>query len=467
MIKAEVLNQKIRLDAETVAANSVNFLEIKFILDNSWNGTVKTAIFENSETGSKVAVILEEGNELYLGNNTCLVPFEVIKPPFFTVSINGIADEKVITTVPTKIKVYESGELSGDTPEEYTPSQYEQLVSIYEETKEIAQSVRNDADNGLFKGDKGDTGEKGAKGDKGDKGEKGEKGDIGPQGIQGIPGAVTPEFTALADSVKSDRILAEAAASEATKAANLIIEKEPQYLNVIKNELQGEIIRAKDVSAIEHNMKINLLSDNIADFSKVSLTKCGKNIYDLGDISNYEYKYITLSVTENGLAGTKTQPSSISHIFNLNRFPKGKYRLKGVSSTDISFLLKLYDTEGNILTADQINISDFKYNTFYQAFISNTKNNTSVTVPEGVAYWNFGLVFETDKTISDIQISLGEADEEFEKFNGTALTPSADGVLEIITDSNSDITFLTDTPSVKINLEYNADIKLYIDNKFA
>lgn len=157
MIKAEVLNQKIRLDSETVASDSVNYLKIKFILDSTWENTVKTAVFEN---GEKRAVILEEGNELYLGDNTCLVPFEVIKPPFFSVSINGIGSEKVITTVPSKIKVYESGDLEADAPKEYTPSQYEQLVLISEETKQIALSIREDADNGLFKGDKGDTGEK-------------------------------------------------------------------------------------------------------------------------------------------------------------------------------------------------------------------------------------------------------------------------------------------------------------------
>ena len=53
MIKAEVLNQKIRLDAESVAANSVNFLEIKFILDSSWSNTVKTAVFEMKKQALK------------------------------------------------------------------------------------------------------------------------------------------------------------------------------------------------------------------------------------------------------------------------------------------------------------------------------------------------------------------------------------------------------------------------------
>lgn len=158
MIKAEVFNQKIRLDTESVASDSVKYLSIKFILDSAWQNTLKTAVFKNDSISQSKAVILEEGNELYLGDNTCLVPFEVIKPPYFTVSLSGVDDEKVITTVPATVKVYQSGEITADTPDEYTPSQYQQLVSIYEETKQIAQSVRDDADNGLFKGDKGEDG---------------------------------------------------------------------------------------------------------------------------------------------------------------------------------------------------------------------------------------------------------------------------------------------------------------------
>lgn len=463
MIKAEVLNQKIRLDAETVAANSVNFLKMKFILDSSWNNTLKTAVFESGETGDKIAVILEEGNTLYLGDNTCLVPHEVIKPPFFSVSINGIADEKVITTIPSKIKVYESGELKGDIPEEYTPSQFEQLAAIYEETKQIAQSVRADADNGLFKGDKGEPGEKGNKGDKGDKGDIGPQ---GPQGPQGVAGAVTPEFIALSDSVNSNRILAEAAAEKAEAAANTILEKEMQYLNVINNELTGKIISLKDISPIEHNMEVVFSSDTITDFSDISLVKCGRNIFDLGNVSDYLVEFFTLSITEDGLVGTKTKDSSISFALNRNKIPSGKYRLKGVSSTDISFLCKLYDRNGTVLTSSEINIENFKYNSYYKAWISNIKNNTVVSIPENVAYWNFGMVFEVDKTISDIQVSYGTEDYDYEPFNGTNYSANADGTFTAIPSSNT-VNLLTHNPEVNINLKYNADIKLYIDNKFA
>lgn len=60
---------------------------------------------------------------------------------------------------------------------------------------QIAQGVRDDADAGVFKGDKGDKGDTGARGDKGDKGDTGVglKGDTGEQGIQGIQGEMGPK----------------------------------------------------------------------------------------------------------------------------------------------------------------------------------------------------------------------------------------------------------------------------------
>lgn len=71
-----------------------------------------------------------------------------------------------------------------------------EILNIKTDAEEIARSVRNDAENGVFdgaKGDKGDTGAQGERGEQGiqgvqgEKGDKGDKGDTGAQGIQGVP----------------------------------------------------------------------------------------------------------------------------------------------------------------------------------------------------------------------------------------------------------------------------------------
>ena len=86
----------------------------------------------------------------------------------------------------------------------FTPVEQTTIAEIYA----IAQSVRDDANNGLFDGAQGPAGPigpVGPQGKQGIQGEKGEKGDIGPQGPkgdkgdkgeQGIPGPSghTPEY---------------------------------------------------------------------------------------------------------------------------------------------------------------------------------------------------------------------------------------------------------------------------------
>lgn len=198
MISARVEeNGRIKV-LQTTVSDSVLFEKIGFDFPKSWNGYTKTAVFRNGET--TVSVVLDKSSELCTGENECYIPYEVIKAPQFTVSVFGVSGESRATTQQASIKVTESGYGTGDTPSEPTPSQYEQLVSIANATKQVVQSVRTDADNGVFKGDKG---EKGDKGDKGDpfvysdftdeqlallKGAKGDTGDTGPRGLQGKKG---------------------------------------------------------------------------------------------------------------------------------------------------------------------------------------------------------------------------------------------------------------------------------------
>ena len=198
MISARVEeNGRIKV-LQTTVSDSVLFEKIGLDFPKSWNGYTKTAVFRNGET--TVSVVLDKSSELCTGENECYIPYEVIKAPQFTVSVFGVSGESRATTQQASIKVTESGYGTGDTPSEPTPSQYEQLVSIANATKQVVQSVRTDADNGVFKGDKG---EKGDKGDKGDpfvysdftdeqlallKGAKGDTGDTGPRGLQGEKG---------------------------------------------------------------------------------------------------------------------------------------------------------------------------------------------------------------------------------------------------------------------------------------
>ena len=177
--------------SRAVVSDSVLYERMKFTFPESWEGYTKTAVFRNGDI--TLSVILNGDSDLCTDTDECYIPHEVIKFPELTVSVFSILGDSRATTPQAAIRVIKSGYGEGDEPSDPTPTEYQQLVNLATETKEIAQSVRTDADNGVFKGEKGDTGAQGLKGDKGDaftyddftaeqlaglKGEKGDPGDI-------------------------------------------------------------------------------------------------------------------------------------------------------------------------------------------------------------------------------------------------------------------------------------------------
>lgn len=167
MIFAKINGQSIRALYDSVASDSVEFLRVKFEYSDEWNGFVKTVVFESESADKAVSVVLEDGNPLYLGNNTCLVPFEVIKSPEFTLSVFGVKGDSLITTDTATVRVLQSGYCEGDVPAEPTPSEYQQIIDIVSAAKQTADSLRADADSGAFIGPQGPKGDKGDRGDSG------------------------------------------------------------------------------------------------------------------------------------------------------------------------------------------------------------------------------------------------------------------------------------------------------------
>ena len=214
-------NNKI-IVSEAVVSDSIKYEKMKFVFHNEWDSFEKTAVF--SHDGNTYSIVLNSENNLCTDADECYIPFEVLKTPGFTVSVFGLCGTRRVTSTRAIVKVLESGYEEGDTPNEPTPDAYDQIIQIMTDTQTIAQSVRDDADNGIFNGEKGEKGdagekgergeqgpqgpqgekgEKGEKGDKGDKGDTGEKGEQGPQGIQGEKGedGVTQDISGKADII--------------------------------------------------------------------------------------------------------------------------------------------------------------------------------------------------------------------------------------------------------------------------
>ncbi len=205
MINVEILPNGTLRVKETTVSDGVLFDKVSFTFPDSWNNFLTAALF-SAENVEPISVVLNAGGTLCCGHNQCYIPQEVLVHPGFYVSAFGVKGKSKATATAAFVDVLQSGYSTSTKPMEPTPDQYSQLMALAQSAVETAQSVREDANNGIFKGEKGDTGETGPKGEKGDKGEKGEKGD--PGSIDNID----LDFNATSENAQSGVAVAQAVA---------------------------------------------------------------------------------------------------------------------------------------------------------------------------------------------------------------------------------------------------------------
>lgn len=158
-MEIEVKGQRIkRLNSPGSVEDTLNYLTCYFTFDGEeWDNTVKTAYFRNPASGKTYSQILAE-------DNTCTVPWEALTDKgFVRFSVAGEREDYRITT---NVESFcNSGTIYGGNPSEPpTPDQYDQMIALAEQTKEIAESVREDADAGEFDGEPGKPGDPGKDG---------------------------------------------------------------------------------------------------------------------------------------------------------------------------------------------------------------------------------------------------------------------------------------------------------------
>ncbi len=109
-----------RTDGDVTIADSVEYLTASFTFSDEWAECAKTVIFRTGDTIKS----------LLLENDTCVVPWEVIKLGGFKVSVIGVKGNVLITTNVVDIPCGASGYADGEAPEPPTPSEWQQIMAI-------------------------------------------------------------------------------------------------------------------------------------------------------------------------------------------------------------------------------------------------------------------------------------------------------------------------------------------------
>ena len=121
----------------------------KFIFDSTWKNLTRIAVFKCGNVGKDV--YLDDKDE-------CEIPWEIfskqnIGEPI-DIGVYGMYETEIIVpTIYTNVgRLLQGTSPSGNPVVPPTPELVAQLIQEMKDTKEIAQSVRDDADNGEFNG---------------------------------------------------------------------------------------------------------------------------------------------------------------------------------------------------------------------------------------------------------------------------------------------------------------------------
>ena len=138
-MKIKVVNQRLYLEPPETAEGTREYLKAEFSFSEEWDGMTKTAFFRGA--GNTYSQLLKD--------DACTVPAEALAAPGRVgVSVSGTLGETIITTDIKSFTV--PATLSGGTPSNPEPTVWQQILDKVDETQQIAQSVREDAEAGKF-----------------------------------------------------------------------------------------------------------------------------------------------------------------------------------------------------------------------------------------------------------------------------------------------------------------------------
>lgn len=199
------------------------------------------------------------------------------------------------------------------------------------------------------------------------------------------------------------------------------------------NSVQGEIIAADNVHPIEHKLKVKLSSDTIDDFSGVTVTRCGKNLFDGGIEKGC------------GLTGTGNNRMLIISENSGYKIIKVKPNTTYCLSGDFT-----------VLKDKTLRIASFsEYPT--ESFVSNKfVYGSKEVIFKTTANDNYlFLWFISPSKTTDIAIQVEEGTQtDYKPYNMQIAKSNADGTVEGLTSLSPDMTIFSDSTDAVINISY-------------
>lgn len=223
--------------------------------------------------------------------------------------------------------------------------------------------------------------------------------------------------------------------------------------NTIKLTKSGSVIGFTDIAPDEDEFKIRVKLNSGVSYDNVVVSLCGKNLLQ---VKNAVYwggdKLDIVKVNTDGsitLKGTCSSTSS-NYVINNNALPSlppGTYT---------------FSCSNKSLNANAVVLKNGKQTVY---------TNKPFTLDEGDTIQFLQLRMPVGYTIDEtvyVQIESGAKATEYEPYTEPiTATVTNQGVVQGITSISNNMTLLSNTNGAIIECTYNADLKKYIDNRFA
>ena len=153
-LKFNVRAQQIfRVDRIPLASDSRLYIAATAVFDSEWDDITARWLTFEPRTGTAITAVLADGNSFDESLGVSL------SAGTWRVSAHGTNTAgKEIHTTPVLLNVAQAGGRDGEAPPYVPPDATGQIAAVAAEARDIAQSVRDDADAGKFKGEEGKPG---------------------------------------------------------------------------------------------------------------------------------------------------------------------------------------------------------------------------------------------------------------------------------------------------------------------
>jgi hypothetical protein len=219
--------------------------------------------------------------------------------------------------------------------------------------------------------------------------------------------------------------------------------------NALKGTASGSAVAMTDVSPLEHNIGVKLASDTVTDFSSVTLTKYGRNLF------NTNWTMINSKVLDatTGLPKDWAASWCITDFLPIeeNGFSVGQTYTASRNIGVESYPICLYDKDKNFISS-------------HQARYHYTNETAVFTIPENCKYIRLSIIVAN---MNDAMVVLGnyptipQLNEScpFEVYkNAEVYSANEDGSVQGIIGNGESMTLATGTEGVTITAEYNRDL---------